>query len=94
MPKKFGGPSRGFAFADFVTAKDAQTAMSSLKDTHLLGRKLVIEPALKDAADAEEEIEKMTRKMEQQAGVVKSAKLRDLSKRQKFEIAGQGEDDM
>src|SRR5690606_31603419 len=35
LPKRFGGPSRGFAFAEFLSARDAQTAMAALRDTHL-----------------------------------------------------------
>jgi multiple RNA-binding domain-containing protein 1 len=43
LPKKFGGTHRGFAFVEFMNAKDALTAFKSLSSTHLYGRHLVIE---------------------------------------------------
>ena len=86
MPKKFGGPSRGFAFAEFITPKEAATAMDALRDTHLLGRKLVLEYASQDAADAEEEIARMTKKVGKQSHLVAMQTLRDNSKRRKFDI--------
>lgn len=91
MPKKFGGPSRGFAFAEFITPKEAATAMDALRDTHLLGRKLVLEYASHDAADAEEEIARMTKKVEKQSHMVAMQNLRDSSKRRKFEMDTQEE---
>lgn len=81
MPKKFGGSARGFAFAEFVTAREAENAMDSLKDTHLLGRRLVLEYAAQDAANAEEEIERMTQKASKQTNMVALARLRANSKR-------------
>lgn len=93
LPKKFGGPSRGFAFAEFVSSRDAQTAMDALKDTHLLGRRLVLQAAQYDAVDGEEEIQRMISKAEKQSGVMKSAELRKTQKRSKFELDGAGEED-
>lgn len=81
MPKKFGGSARGFGFAEFVTARDAESAMDSLKDTHLLGRRLVLEYAAEDATNAEEEIERMNQKVTRQTNVVAMAKLKANSKR-------------
>ena len=43
VPKKFDSSARGFAFADFVSAREAENAMDALRDTHLLGRRLVLE---------------------------------------------------
>jgi multiple RNA-binding domain-containing protein 1 len=89
VPKKFGGATRGFAFAEFVTSREAEGAMEALKDTHLLGRRLVLEYAAQEAADAEEEIERMGEKVARQTGAVALHKLRADRKR-KVEIAGDG----
>ena len=43
LPKKFDGTHRGFAFVEFLTSKEAQTAMNALSRTHLYGRHLVLE---------------------------------------------------
>lgn len=43
IPKKFDGNHRGFAFVEFVTAKEAAHAFEALSATHLYGRHLVIE---------------------------------------------------
>lgn len=67
LPKKADFTSRGFAFADFVTPREAENALNALKDTHLLGRRLVLDFAEAEALDAEEEIEKMQRKVGGQA---------------------------
>ena len=48
VPKKIEGGHRGFAFIDFVTQKEAENAFSSLQDSHLYGRHLVIEWAKDD----------------------------------------------
>ncbi|EEB06131.2 RNA-binding protein Mrd1 [Schizosaccharomyces japonicus yFS275] len=45
VPKKFDRTARGFAFAEFVTAREAENAMKALKHTHLLGRHLVLQYA-------------------------------------------------
>ncbi|KAI5843961.1 hypothetical protein DFP73DRAFT_551085 [Morchella snyderi] len=89
VPKKFGGATRGFAFAEFVTSREAEGAMEALKDTHLLGRRLVLEYAAQEAADAEEEIERMGEKVARQTGAVALHKLRADRKR-KVEIAVDG----
>lgn len=80
MPKKLGNKTRGFAFAEFVTAREASNAIEALKDTHLLGRRLVLDYALQDAQDAEEEIERMTQKASRQSGLVALARLKANSK--------------
>ncbi|KAF4125145.1 multiple RNA-binding domain-containing protein 1 [Geosmithia morbida] len=75
VPKKADHTARGFAFADFVTPREAENALNSLRDTHILGRKLVIDFAEAEAADAEEEIEKMQRKVGGQANKMALQKL-------------------
>lgn len=86
LPKKFDSSTRGFAFADFVTAREAESAMAALKDTHLLGRRLVLEFAAADSLDPEEEIEKMQNKIGNQANKVTLHKLANLGVRRKFNI--------
>lgn len=86
LPKKFDSSTRGFAFADFVTAREAESAMAALKDTHLLGRRLVLEFAAAETLDPEEEIEKMQNKIENQANKVTIQKLANLGVRRKFNI--------
>ncbi|KAF8241818.1 RNA-binding domain-containing protein [Wilcoxina mikolae CBS 423.85] len=80
MPKKLGNKTRGFAFAEFVTTRDAANAMDALKDTHLLGRRLVLDYAQHDSEDAEEEIDRMTKKASKQTGLVTLARLKENSK--------------
>lgn len=93
VPKKFDHSTRGFAFADFVTAREAENALEALKDTHLLGRRLVLEFAANDPVDAEEEIEKMQKKVGSQVNKVALQKLAGGG-RKKFNIDGDdvGED--
>lgn len=93
VPKKFDHSARGFAFADFITAREAENALDALKDTHLLGRRLVLEFASADALDAEEEIEKMQKKVSRQVNKVELQKLTGGG-RKKFNIEGNdGEED-
>ena len=75
VPKKIDRGARGFAFADFTTPKEAENAMNALKDTHLLGRRLVLDFAAEDPADAEAEIEKMQQKVGAQVNKVALQKL-------------------
>lgn len=63
IPKKFNSTSKGFAFAEFVSPKEAESAMTALQDTHLLGRRLILEYAEAETIDPEEEIAKMQRKV-------------------------------
>lgn len=85
VPKKFDSSTRGFAFAEFVTAREAENAMDVLRDTHLLGRRLVLEFAAGDALDPEEEIEKMQQKVGKQADKVALQHLTG-SGRKKFNV--------
>ncbi|KAI9848260.1 MAG: Multiple RNA-binding domain-containing protein 1 [Sclerophora amabilis] len=85
VPKKFNNSARGFAFADFVTVREAENAMNSLKDTHLLGRRLILEFAAEDPLDAEQEIENMQKKIGGQVNKVALQRLTG-SGRRKFNI--------
>jgi len=89
VPKKFDSSTRGFAFAEFVTAREAENAMDALRDTHLLGRRLVLEFAAEDALDPEQEIERMQHKVGKQADKV-ALQLQHLtgSARKKFNVEG------
>lgn len=91
VPKKADYTTRGFAFADFVTSREAENALNALRDTHLLGRKLVLDYAEAEALDAEEEIEKMQRKV---GGQVNKMALQQLAGRgrQKVNIGNTEED--
>lgn len=70
VPKKFNMSTRGFAFAEFVTPREAENAIIALRDTHLLGRRLVLEFAAEEAIDPEQEIANMQRKVGNQADKV------------------------
>lgn len=85
VPKKFDRTARGFAFADFVSAREAENAMDALRNTHLLGRRLVLDFASEEAIDPEEEIQKIEKKMEGQVNRVKAQKLMG-SGRKKFNV--------
>lgn len=88
LPKKFDSSTRGFAFADFITAREAENAMGALKDTHLLGRRLVLEFAAEEDSDPEKEIEKMQNKVGSQANKVALQKLTSVG-RKKFNLEGE-----
>jgi multiple RNA-binding domain-containing protein 1 len=92
VPKKADYTARGFAFADFITPREAENALNSLRDTHLLGRRLVLDFAEAEAADAEEEIAKMQRKV---GGQVNKVALQQLTGggRKKVNI-GNNEDEL
>lgn len=83
LPKRFNMSTRGFAFAEFVTPREAENAMSALTDTHLLGRRLVLEFATEVATDPEEEIAHMQRRVGNQADKVALQRLTGTG-RQKF----------
>ncbi|KAL8768045.1 MAG: hypothetical protein Q9209_005588 [Squamulea sp. 1 TL-2023] len=87
MPKKFDSSTRGFAFAEFVTAREAENAIDALKDTHLLGRRLVLDFAAEDEIDPEHEIAKMQRKAGKQADKVALQRLVGTG-RKKFNVEG------
>lgn len=85
VPKKFDKGARGFAFADFTTPKEAENAMDALRDTHLLGRRLVLDFAAEESEDAEAEIEKMQQKAGSQLNKVALQKLTGAG-RKKFRV--------
>lgn len=64
LPRKFDNTARGFAFAEFVTAKEAENAMDALRNTHLLGRRLVLDFAEGEIVDPEAEIRAMEKKVQ------------------------------
>jgi multiple RNA-binding domain-containing protein 1 len=43
LPRKFDNGTRGFAFLEFVSRREAENAFESLRHTHLLGRHLVVQ---------------------------------------------------
>ncbi|PLN78350.1 putative pre-rRNA processing protein Mrd1 [Aspergillus taichungensis] len=92
VPQKFDRSARGFGFADFVSAREAENAMDALKDTHLLGRRLVLEFANVEAIDAEEEIRQIEKKVGEQLDRVKLQKLTGTG-RKKFTVGAQDEED-
>ena len=75
VPKKMNRAARGFAFADFTTPKEAESAMAALSDSHLLGRRLVLDFALEEPEDPEGQIEKMQEKVGRQVNHVALQKL-------------------
>ena len=93
IPKKFNHTSRGFAFAEFSTAKEALNALNSLKDTHLLGRRLVIDYAEAEEVDPEEQIRAMEKKMRGQANKVALQQL-TAGGRKRVNIGDDDEDEV
>ncbi|KAK2060773.1 RNA recognition domain-containing protein [Colletotrichum caudatum] len=93
LPKKFGNSTRGFAFAEFVTPREAENALNALRDTHLLGRRLVLDYAEAEAVDAEEEIAKMQRKIGGQVNKVAISQLMGQN-RKRVNIGGDNVDEM
>ena len=91
VPKKFDSTTRGFAFAEFITAGEAANAMAALENTHLLGRRLILEFAAGDAVDPEQEIEMMQRKVGKQVDKVALQRLTG-SARKKFAVDELGEE--
>ena len=92
VPRKFDSSTRGFAFAEFVTVKEAENALSSLQNTHILGRRLVLEYAAEDAVDPEKEIENMQKKVGKQADKVALQRLTGTG-RKKFNVENNEEAD-
>ncbi|KAL8313846.1 hypothetical protein RB597_006319 [Gaeumannomyces tritici] len=94
VPKNFENKTRGFAFAEFTTPKEAENALNALGSTHLLGRKLVLEFAQAEAVDAEEEIAKMQKKTEGQVNKVALQKLIGRGARHKVVIGNDDGDEV
>jgi len=93
VPKKFDSSARGFAFAEFITPREAENAVQALKDSHLLGRRLVLEFADEDTVDPEEEIAKMQKKVGRQVNKVALQKLTGGG-RQKINIDDNDDEDV
>ncbi|KAJ6000505.1 hypothetical protein N7481_000914 [Penicillium waksmanii] len=90
VPQKFDRTARGFGFADFVSAREAENAIDALKNTHLLGRRLVLEFASEEAVDPEEEIAKIEKKVGEQVDRVKAQQMMGGG-RKKFTVGAQEE---
>lgn len=88
VPQKYDRTARGFGFADFVSAREAENAMDALKNTHLLGRRLVLEFASEEAIDPEAEIQQIEKKVGEQSDRVKLQKLTGNG-RKKFTVGAQ-----
>ncbi|KAG9088075.1 Multiple RNA-binding domain-containing protein 1, partial [Ceratobasidium sp. 370] len=54
VPRKFNSNTRGFAFLDFISRREAESAFAALQHTHLLGRHLVLEWAEDGAVNVEQ----------------------------------------
>lgn len=92
VPQKFDRSARGFGFADFISAREAENAMDALKNTHLLGRRLVLEFANEEAVDPEEEIAKIEKKVGEQVDRVRAQQLTG-SGRRKFTVGAQEDEE-
>jgi multiple RNA-binding domain-containing protein 1 len=92
VPQKFDRTARGFGFADFVSAREAENAMDALKNTHLLGRRLVLEFVNEEAVDPEEELARLEKKVGEQVDRVKLQQLTTGAGRKKFTVGGQEEE--
>lgn len=86
VPNKFDGSRKGYAFAEFTTPKEAENAMDALRNTHFLGRRLVLDFAAGEAEDAEAEIEKMQQKVGRQTNSIALQRLTASSERKKFTV--------
>lgn len=85
LPRKFDNTARGFAFAEFVTAREAESAMDALRNTHLLGRRLVLDFAEGETVDPEAEIRAMEKKVQSHENVLAHHKMTG-SARKKFNV--------
>lgn len=85
VPKKFDKSARGFAFVEYNLLKEAELAMDQLQGVHLLGRRLVMQYAEHDTDDAEEEIERMTKKVAKSVATQQMAAAR-LAGKGKIEL--------
>lgn len=92
LPQKFDRTARGFAFADFVSTREAENAMGALKDTHLLGRRLVIDFASEEAEDPETELRRLEKKVGAQVDRVQINQLVSGGRR-KFQLASEAGDE-
>ena len=49
LPTKTSGGHRGFAFIEFISHEDAESALAALQNTHLYGRRLVLDWGKEDS---------------------------------------------
>ena len=87
IPKKMDRTSRGFAFVECATTRDAENAMEALKHTHILGRRLIFQLAAEDVENPEEEIENMQKKVNTQIDKI-NLKNMTSSRREKVDLQG------
>ncbi|KAI2491929.1 RNA recognition motif containing protein [Fragilaria crotonensis] len=80
LPKKFDGQHRGFAFVEFLTSQEAQSAMTALSRTHLYGRHLVLE-----WASDNEEIDILREKAKRD--IEPTSKAKDIPKNKKIKFS-------
>ena len=66
--------------------------MDALKNTHLLGRRLVLEFVNEEAVDPEEELARLEKKVGEQMDRVKLQQLTSGAGRKKFTVGGQEEE--
>jgi len=85
LPKKFDSRTRGFAFLDFVSRAEAESAFAMLRHTHLLGRHLVLEWA----EEGEQDLEVLRKK----AGVGYGDGQAMPGMKRKLDMGRTGEDD-
>ncbi|ODV96851.1 hypothetical protein PACTADRAFT_48657 [Pachysolen tannophilus NRRL Y-2460] len=85
VPKKIDNSTRGFAFVEFTLLKEAEQAMDQLKGVHLLGRRLVMQFAEKEATNVDEEIDKMTSRVKKQVNTTKMAHVSRLTGKRKID---------
>lgn len=91
VPQKFGSSTRGFAFADFTTVREASNAINALRDTHLLGRRLALDFAANESVDPEDEIARMQQKVGAQSDKMAVQRLVSGSARRKFAVDAESE---
>lgn len=91
VPKKFDKSARGFAFVEYVLAKEAEVAMDQLQGVHLLGRRLVLQSAEQDSGNVEDEIDRLTKKVSRQVETQKIGAVRMNGKR-KLELEDEEND--
>ncbi|KAI0126458.1 hypothetical protein BJ170DRAFT_684046 [Xylariales sp. AK1849] len=90
LPQNIQHRSKGYAFTEFTTSKEAESAYNALKDTHLLGRRLVLEYADAEELDPEEVISKMSKKTEGQSTKVSLHQLTGAVGRKKLNLGEEG----
>jgi len=86
LPKKFDARTRGFAFLDFVSRREAENAYAALRHTHLLGRHLVLEWA----EEAEQDLDVLRMK----AGVGFGGGKEMPGRKRKLDLGKTGEEDV